>query len=83
LRFIHSSFGEIGFHSKHLFSSIFVSLIFVLLGVIVVYGIQFIYLQVKGAKPYLAIQDYSLLAILVSVIAGNIINALMEEGLFR
>ena len=83
LKIVHSSFGKIGFHSNHIFISIFISLIFVLLGLVIIYGSQFIYLQVKGAKPYLTFQHYTLLAILVSVIAGNIINALMEEGLFR
>lgn len=83
LRMIHSSLEEIGFHYNNIFRSIFISLIFVALGVFIIYGNQFIYLQAKNAKPYLAFQHYTLLAIMVSVVAGNIINALMEEGLFR
>ena len=82
LRIIHKSIGEIGFHSDNILISIFIGLIFVLLGISIIYGSQFIYLQARDARPYLYFQHHTLLAILLSVVAGNIINALMEEGIF-
>lgn len=83
LRIIHSGFRNIGFNTSHLMKNIFIGGTFVFLGLAVIYGSQYGYLMLKGANPYLAIQHHTLLSIFISVIAGNIVNALMEEGLFR
>lgn len=80
---VYSRFGEIGYNTHHILKNIYISLVFVFLAIILIYGSQFIYLLIKGAKPRLYFQHYTLFALIVSVIAGNIINALMEEGLFR
>lgn len=80
---INSSFRKIGYSTRYMLESAFVSIAFALLGLAVIFGSQYFYLLVKGANPYLTIKYYSLFFIFISVIAGNIINALMEEGLFR
>lgn len=83
LNTVNLNFLKIGFTSENILRNVFIASVFIVLGLFIVYGGQFAYLYVKGAKPSLSIQQYTLFALLISVIAGNVINALMEEGLFR
>lgn len=58
-------------------------LLLVLSTLVFCYSVQYLFLLLNNAAPCLVWSEYSLLDLVLFVMIGNVINSLMEEGLFR
>lgn len=75
---------DIYLHRANLKIGISLAFIQVLLALSFCYGIKYLFVALQGGEPYFALNDeYTILTVILFVFIGNIINTLMEEGLFR
>jgi uncharacterized protein len=55
-----------------------------LLALVLCYSVKYLFLVANNAKPILAYtDDYTIFTMILFVLVGNLMNTLMEEGLFR
>jgi uncharacterized protein len=83
VKFSKSKIREIGLHTKRLSGSFEWGLVFVIITLLLSYGTQFLFLLINNAAPLFVWNEYTWLQLVLFVLIGNVINSLMEEGLFR
>lgn len=83
IKFTGQKLESVGLHSYDLHRNIKFGIMLVFLALFLSYGTQFVYLVFNNGGPVFTFNDYNLLSFILFVLIGNIINSLMEEGLFR
>lgn len=83
LRFTGRRLRDIGLHTERIGDSFKWGIMLVFLALVFSYSTQYLFLLFNNASPILAWNEYTLPKLVLFVLIGNVINSLMEEGLFR
>lgn len=83
LRLVRSNLKDIGLGTENIVMDMLTGLLLAVISVLAFFCIQLLLLHLSGLKVLLVQQRYSLLIFIISVLIGNLVNAFMEEALFR